>query len=358
MCRFMKKTLLALTVAVSLTGQVFGQTLQEAKEAISTLGLTVSGGYLVLEEEAQLDSNVGQLAKLRRDLQQSGRTLATMEKQYSQFEERIALLRRQEVQLNAQLSTADTSNVLVYNRLVGAVNAVNGQLQLMFQQRQKINEQLDAQKAMVGKARETFVQTILDSRELIEVARQKYEDLATNEEAKAALAQYSAATKREFKLGPSGKFEPAIKKIADVEKSLESETIALDGTGGGGTFRVDVVINGKHQQKMVVDSGASFIALPYAMATGFGLTIDQQNDDRILLRIANGDEIQGYPKKLKSVKVGKFIVEDVDCVVLEPIASAAEPLLGMSFLGNFKFELDASQKSLSLMRLDEGAKPR
>jgi hypothetical protein len=58
--------------------------------------------------------------------------------------------------------------------------------------------------------------------------------------------------------------------------------------------------------------------------------------------------------KLDSVRVGKFTVQDVECCVLGPDARDAPPLLGMSFLGQFKFEVDANQAELKLLKVDSG----
>ena len=61
--------------------------------------------------------------------------------------------------------------------------------------------------------------------------------------------------------------------------------------------------------------------------------------------------------KLASVRVGKFTVENVECAVLGDDAVAAEPLLGMSFLEHFKFEVDAAARKLTMVKVSgtEGA---
>ena len=61
--------------------------------------------------------------------------------------------------------------------------------------------------------------------------------------------------------------------------------------------------------------------------------------------------------KLPTVRVGKFTVDNVECAVLGEDATAAEPLLGMSFLEHFKFEVDAAAKKLTMVKVagTEGA---
>ncbi|MCA9080543.1 MAG: retroviral-like aspartic protease family protein [Planctomycetaceae bacterium] len=332
--------------------QLVAEDLQAAKRAVDDLGLSVSGTYIVPPGELTLAKNVTQFGTLKRDITATGRKLALMEKQYAQFEQQFTQAQQQLVTLNAQLANANPNDVFVYNRIVGAVNALTGQVDLMYQQRSKMDEQLAATKAEFSKGRESYVQLILDTRILVEETTAKYEELAQDENVTSAIAAYAKAARRDYKLGPSTTFAANVKKLEGLEGTLESDTITLVDAGSN-TFHVAVIVNGKHQEQMVVDSGASFVSLPFAMAQKLGIKVNEEEDETITLKIANGDEIYGYPKTIPSLKVGKFTVENVECVVLESLAAEAEPLLGMSFLGNFKFEINSSEKSLSLMRLEE-----
>ena len=50
-------------------------------------------------------------------------------------------------------------------------------------------------------------------------------------------------------------------------------------------------------------------------------------------------------------------MDNVECAVLGPEASMAEPLLGMSFLENFKFEIDAAAKKLNMVKVASSDAP-
>jgi hypothetical protein len=54
------------------------------------------------------------------------------------------------------------------------------------------------------------------------------------------------------------------------------------------------------------------------------------------------------------MRLGQFTAKNVEAVVLSPSVSGAEPLLGMTFLGNFKFELDAGKSVLSMIDIGDG----
>jgi len=112
---------------------------------------------------------------------------------------------------------------------------------------------------------------------------------------------------------------------------------------------VDVVV-GRKSTRMVVDSGATMICLPQKTAAELEVVVP--SDARELqLVLADGRSISARGVTLPRVRVGEFEAENVDAAVLDASATDAEPLLGMSFLGNFKFELDPAEKSLKLLRV-------
>ena len=102
---------------------------------------------------------------------------------------------------------------------------------------------------------------------------------------------------------------------------------------------------------MIVDSGASVISLPWELAVTMGLE-PKVGDKQILLSMADGRTIPGYLKTIDSVRVGTFTVEKVECAVLGREAVNAEPLLGMTFLGEFQFQLDAAEATLGMTEIE------
>ena len=101
---------------------------------------------------------------------------------------------------------------------------------------------------------------------------------------------------------------------------------------------------------MVVDSGAAMVALPSATATELGIKVPL--DARVIkLMLADGRTISAHGVTLPRVRIGEFEAENVEAAVLDDVSIQAEPLLGMSFLGNFKFEVDSAGKTLKLLRV-------
>jgi aspartyl protease family protein len=277
------------------------------------------------------------------------------EQQAAAAQKVLTQLRIQHTQLSAQLANIDPSDVTLNNKLVGALNAIRGQHDLGRQQTDKMDEQVKAARAKANEAREAYIQFILDARKLAGKIEADYTQKAADPEVKAAVARLNQATGKQFELAPSASFQSSLRRLKQLEDTVLSEAIDLRDDGGK-TLRVSVVVNGKYQEEMVLDSGASLISLPSAIATKFGLK-PTEKDPRITLQLADGREIEGRLMKLTSVRVGKFTVDNVECAVLGPEATMAEPLLGMSFLENFKFEIDAAAKKLNMVKVASSDAP-
>jgi predicted aspartyl protease len=87
------------------------------------------------------------------------------------------------------------------------------------------------------------------------------------------------------------------------------------------------------------------------VAVGAGVNVDAATETTTG-PIANGSKIQLKRVLLNSVRVGNLTAKNVSCGVFPADITSAKALLGMSFLGKFKFELNARASELSLQRVD------
>ncbi|HEX5105837.1 MAG TPA: retropepsin-like aspartic protease [Pirellulaceae bacterium] len=342
---------LAVTLAAiaCLPGLTRADDLADARDALEKLGLRAISTAVLLPAESDLAKELSKSALLRKNLTLAAKDQQNVENQAILLQKTLTGLRQQHVVLNAQLANVNPNDVTTNNRLVGALNAIAGQFDLLKEKQGEMEEAQTAARAKVNEAREAYVQMVLSSRKLADQIAADYELKAVDPAVKAAIDKLNAATGKPVALGPSTAFAGNVRRLKALEDTVLSESIPLRDSGGG-TFHVSVVVNGKEQQEMVLDSGASLISLPLALAERFGLK-PSDKDPTIVLQLADGREIEGRLMKLKSVRVGKFSVEDVECAVLGEDAIRAEPLLGMSFLGNFKFEVDATAKELTMVKV-------
>lgn len=85
--------------------------------------------------------------------------------------------------------------------------------------------------------------------------------------------------------------------------------------------------------KMMVDTGASIVALTAADARALGIRADASSR-KMVLSTANGT-VTGYRTLLREIRLGDIVVRNVDAVVL-PERALSMSLLGNSFLGKLQ----------------------
>lgn len=97
----------------------------------------------------------------------------------------------------------------------------------------------------------------------------------------------------------------------------------------GGHFEADVSVDAR-ELRMLVDTGASSIALSYEDAMRIGIDPDTLRYSQTILT-ANG-EAKGAPVRLSQVAIGPIVRNDIRAIVAEP-GRLHQSLLGMTFLG-------------------------
>jgi aspartyl protease family protein len=259
----------------------------------------------------------------------------------------MTALKQEEVKLSAAL--AGNLTVEQNNRIVGALNAISGQLDLGLQQKGKSTDKAKQARGKANESREAYIEKLLALRAEAEKVQQVWTKAASDPKNQAALTKVNDVLKKQIAFKPTPVFIAAEKQLASYEDKVLSENIKLRDDGDA--LWASVVINGKHTKEFIVSSGSAFIGIPFTMAKELGLE-PAGSDEMITLVMADGRELPGFKKKANSIRVGKFVVDDVEVVVLDEKAIAANPVLGMSFLGNFKFELDKARGVLKMVKID------
>lgn len=119
-------------------------------------------------------------------------------------------------------------------------------------------------------------------------------------------------------------------------RALRHEELRLEPDARG-HYLADVDINGSRIANMLIDTGATAVALSYEDAEAIGL-FPAPADYTIQVSTANGVAHAAHVKLL-DVRIGNVVVHDVDAVVGERGAMSSS-LLGMTFLSRLsKFEV-------------------
>jgi aspartyl protease family protein len=111
--------------------------------------------------------------------------------------------------------------------------------------------------------------------------------------------------------------------------------------GEGGHFIANGQINGG-SVRMIIDTGATYIALPAADARRLG--IDYRKGRVVPVNTANGT-VPAYLVRLDSVRVGELELFQIDALVQEGGLSVI--LLGNSFLNRCELQRNAGQMTLT-----------
>jgi aspartyl protease family protein len=127
---------------------------------------------------------------------------------------------------------------------------------------------------------------------------------------------------------------------ANLTSARSAVTLAADSRGH---FVADGAVNGV-RMRFLVDTGATLVAIPAAMASRLG--IDYRNGQRGMSQTANGPAVV-YRVMLDSVTLGDVTLMNVEGVVHES-AGLDIALLGMSFLN--RTEMRREGTSLTLTR--------
>ena len=117
----------------------------------------------------------------------------------------------------------------------------------------------------------------------------------------------------------------------------------------GGTYRVPVLINGAMTLEFIVDSGASHVTIPADVVRTLMRTGTLKSSDFFgeqTYRQADGSEVSSQTFRIRSLKVGNNVIENVTASVTP---SQGFLLLGQSFLERFKsWSIDNAKHELVL----------
>src|SRR5207244_4393998 len=111
----------------------------------------------------------------------------------------------------------------------------------------------------------------------------------------------------------------------------------------------------KRHVEMAIDTGAEIVCLPWKAAIEAGL--DPDRGQQTILESANGSETVARKLTVAKIRVGKFTLRDVECVVMPAENGDVTPLLGQTFLSKFNYRIDAGESVLLISSSSENKAP-
>ncbi len=338
---------LAITCAAGLAHA--GQS--QSEDVLKSHGLSVrrGGSTYVLAAESEIQKKLNEAQRIFKQLSFALRQRHEFEQSALERRRLLPGLLEERIFLNRQLQAVNRQDVVLHNQLVGRFNEINDQIGL-FQARTgdpRLKQDIDNQ---VAQTRGNYIQAILDLRELVDSTSRRYAELSNDDTITTALDVLKSKTKSPVKLGPSRGFDESVKQLVNREKFVLSKAVEMRRKGG--VFEVDVTLNGNVTTPMIFDTGASFVALSAEFAAKVGLN-PQSTDQTIQLRDATGGTTAAKLMTIKTVRVGPFTANNVDCVVLPPDKRDVPLLLGQSFINQFTHKVDNGRLLLSKVDTNE-----
>jgi len=331
--------------AVDSRGAEPANTAQAAPEPLKSKGFVRSGNLLVLADEAPLLESMKGLVAARKQSDREavqrkaaeGKIAANQKvikdgtKEFQEMEKRLPKIK----------------DVQTHNRMVTRMNALVDKVKEAHSNQKDLEE---AANKVPSQGKTKFVDELMALAPKVEAVSAKYKLLANDPAVKAAVEKLNTGSTQKVKLGPSPEFNQALDQVVTWRAALDSEAIPMREDHG--VFSVEAIVNGE-PVRMMVDTGASHISLPYEVAKKVN-AIPGEQDPTVQMKLANGSVIEGKLVTLKSVRIGRFTVDNVTCVVFQEGLTDAATMLGSSFLSRFVVKLNQSTRELYLTEVGDG----
>ncbi len=313
-------------------------------DALKAKGLEKTGKvYALASVEQDFLQSMADLRKIKYKADEEKRTRRMYEAKINSSKAVMTQNRKEYDTLKDREVMATT--IIVRNRIITRMNL----LIVKGKEAQAINTEYEEKLAKLSHEGENlYVDRILALEPKADVVNKAYEAAAADPDIKSLLARVNG------KLGPTPELVAALDELKKDLAELNSEAIPLHEDHGVQTLAV--LLNGETYQ-MGLDSGSTSIMIPGDIAEKLKVVPGPQ-DPIINIKMADGSMIQGQEVTLKTVRVGRFTVENVPCVVLmNRTAQQATPLLGNSFLAHFVMKLDQAGGTLHLTEIVKSDAP-
>jgi clan AA aspartic protease (TIGR02281 family) len=133
----------------------------------------------------------------------------------------------------------------------------------------------------------------------------------------------------------------------DKAAIVEGERAVVYLQKEGKSYFVRARLNGTVWGRFLLDTGASAVQISKKMASR--LHINYKKSQAIPVTLAGGGMVMGRMVVLEEVHLGEVAVRNVKAIILDyENDQTADGLLGMSFLENFVFQIDAKNNELIL----------
>lgn len=319
----------------------------KADQVLAEFGLRRSGRSIGAVEAGEIQRLLLGLAKPRKSLRGLADALALSEQQLAAAEMEFRVADAQNAQWNLQLAQPGI-DVRTNNRIVGLINANQTRLRQLNDLQDSLRMTIQQRRKELADAEASYAEVVLAARQDLKRLRETLQPLIDHPQLAIALKVHATNHQTPPTVDLESLLGTVDRKLSQIEAEIFRETIPLE-VSSVGALSVNVGINDQNIP-MLLDSGAALTVLPADLARRLGVTVPADASP-VRLVLADGKALMARSAVIPTVRVGGFEAEKVAAAVLDPGSAITHPLLGMSFLGKFKFEIDSAAKELRLLRV-------
>ena len=354
----MRKSLIALGAVAILWSTSFptapaAPPVSPAVEALTQKGLVKKGNFWVLADEAKtLDTikELPQTEKKCRDAQtQFGEIVVQGKAAREQYDktrkeyEQIQTLLKEKTPPQQQntLSQENNKRVLLLQKLEPVIVDLTGP---------KNNPALTKAAAELSIARFELISVLSFLQDSIPTFETKYGALHDDPDVAAALKELGPGTR----LGPARNYKKEPPKTAAAEKLAYSTTLPLYREEQRIVF--DVVLNEKLTFAVSDGRTNDFTLLPAKAIESAGQKI--ADDAQQITLNADSKAYKCRLVKLNSLRLGKYLLKDVEVVALPDDAGSISPTLGRKTLADYELTSETADCKITIKSNADAAKDR
>jgi aspartyl protease family protein len=317
---------------------------QKAEQLLKAKGLTKVRLSYLLEDDIKLPESLRAVRAAKRKIEENAARRSSLERSIDSA--KVAILECQQAALNLseRLSATKKNDTRKYNDTVKAIREVDARkLEAV-----RYLELRQRELARFGAPPNDYVSGVQDLSKRMDAGARRYAELAADAEVTAALAAINARGGGKTTLGPSAQFAQELPVVRKLREMVDGAVVKLRMEKG--VPQVVVTLNGTVTFPMVLDSGAAMVTLPWEVARQLGIEPDDK-DPPLKLMVASGKTMEARLIVLKSIRLGQFVVENVECAVLPRTVGGAPSLLGGTFLRHFVYRMDLGAGDLHLSQM-------
>ena len=271
------------------------------------------------------------IAKLNRQVEEIKRLDKLTDEMDEQLAEKPDVEDRAAVEAYNALADERNARVKEYNKLLASHKRRE---EAYRESREQHQREADARRVEVETQQAEFEQRVEEHKRWFKTAK----DLALFK----TMNRFYARLREDNEGDGSPEVVTMRERVRAIRRELFEFTVASHRRVESGAVIVEATVCGEEPCFLLVDTGAMQVTLPLSLVQVLGLS--DRLGDEVTVKVAGGGHIRGRELVIPRLAVLGTQADDVQAIVLDEFDAGVDGLLGLSYLKQFAFRVDHSQK--------------